>query len=162
MKNRIVAIDLERQLSQIPSIPGTARRWHYTIWEGRMERILKSRVIEVAKHFPPDVALAVWFSTNPLWEVTADKNGTRSMQDNHRTGLGLYRIEVAPTVAPYGWSVFKAVSGISQEDARIMENGANPQDWYVSFAPVKQCHWLAIEQWTGNRWTRFDGKRQEG
>jgi hypothetical protein len=151
---------MERRLAQVPVNPGTSRRWHYTIWHERMESIIRSgQVRPAADGVPFGEAPAVWFSANSVWEPTSDKvagmNG--SMTENAKTGGGLFRIEVAPKVAPYDWSSFRRVSGIDLHVAHRMEIaalrvGSNPADWYVSFRPVLRSDWLAVEHWDGQQW----------
>lgn len=160
---------LERRLAQLTVNPGTKRRWHYTVWHERMESIiLCGKIVPAADYVPPGEAPAVWFSTNPLWEPTSDKvPGMKgSMIENAEYG-GLFRIEVAPKVAPYDWSAFREASGVDQRDADRMEVaalrvGSNPADWYVSFRPVLRADWLAIEHWDGQEWTPTSFKKATG
>lgn len=161
---------LERRLAQLTVNPGTKRRWHYTVWHERMESIILSgRLLPAADYVPLGEAPAAWFSTNPLWEPTSDKvtGMAGSMGLNAKNYGGLFRIEVAPKMAPYDWSTFVLVSGIDPLLAYRMEVaafrvGSNPADWYVSFRSVLRADWLAIEHWDGQEWTPASFKKATG
>jgi hypothetical protein len=109
---------------------------------------------------------AVWFSTNPIWEESANKmylaSGIRipgNKLDTHEIGKGLMRIEVVPEAAPYDWEQYKRKSMIPGKLARSFlgnakKGGANPKEWRASFKPVPQRDWLSVElfNWDTQVW----------
>jgi hypothetical protein len=100
---------------------------------------------------------AVWFSTNPAWEETANKLqktptglkvGTRETTEKY--GGGLIRFAVAPETAPHDFRAFKRLSGIRAKYATALalsgiKARADPREWWVSFDPVPRAKWLAVE-----------------
>ncbi len=143
------------------------RRWHYTV-QVRLPDIINSGVI-----LPATAGVehrerrAVWTSTNPVWEETANKPhvdecGLVQMgaKQSTATRFGLARIEVRPEAAPYDWIAFRAMSGIRPEVAAGLAragvaSGSNPYTWFVSFEPIEDDDWLDIEVWRDERWVTF-------
>jgi hypothetical protein len=81
---------------------------------------------------------------------------TLSREQTHER-YGLRRIEVQPCAAPHDWKAYLRLSGAPRwftgglvKVAR--ERGADPREWYVSFAPIGIEHWIAVERWTGTDW----------
>jgi hypothetical protein len=140
--------------------------WHYTVGL-RLIEIIESKVIKPATaNVPRGEKPVVWFSSNPVWEMTCNKGfqdkatgliRTLTKEETAYYGNGLVRIKVNSNVAPYNFQVFKKLSNISNRIARVLENvaeqqSANPREWYVSFKPVPQSEWLDIELWDGINW----------
>src|ERR1041384_3525889 len=95
--------------------------WHYTVG-AKMKAILCDQVLKPATAGVPEgERTAVWFSTNPIWESTANKlwqhdNGTIVRLTKDETDSlckGLFRIEVAQEAAPLTAFQFRKQSGIS-------------------------------------------------
>jgi hypothetical protein len=140
--------------------------WHYTCGD-RLEKILKSGEIRPATAgIEKGERPAVWFSTNPVWEQTANKLLMDSLtgrvhaatkQETHEYCGGLARIAVAPETAPINWADFCTQSGISSKFAAGLKKvaysmGSRPSQWFVSFSSVLRDKWLAIEIWDGEKW----------
>ena len=137
-------------------------RWHYTTGS-RFKQILESGVIRPATKFvPAGERPVVWFSTEPVWEPTANKmrqnrDGSFISQDMTQTAEGcegLVRIGVLPQTAPHDWRAFKQLSGISAKMAEGLYNvaklqNARPGHWYVTFEEVPKSAWVSIETWDG-------------
>lgn len=139
--------------------------YHYTIGD-RLEQIVSSGEIRPAvAGVTRGERPAVWFSTNPEWEETAnkpimDKRG-RVWKGNRETtremGGGLVRIAVLPEAAPHTWEAFRRLSGISPRMADALERaarieGASPDEWRVSFGAVPRAQWIDVEVWTETGW----------
>jgi hypothetical protein len=136
--------------------------WHYTI-QDRFEGILADGRIKRARvHLDRDERMAVWFSSNQHYEMTARK-GTwesgvnRTLTFIEMTTLGLVRIGVEPSTAPFDWREFTKRSGISRPFARRLEKagrmfGANPNEWFVSFDEVTVDKFVRVESYVMGRW----------
>jgi hypothetical protein len=141
------------------------RLFHYTVG-AYLPNIIKDGQIELATAFVHNDRPAVWFTTKPDWEETANKMLTTvddsieilSRKDTELFGDGLIRIEILPDAAPYSWKDFRRLSGVSRKmfgvlDSTARKTGANPElEWRVSFTPVKKEQWLSIEKWNGKEW----------
>lgn len=145
------------------------RIWHYTVgmW---LRSILEDQMIKLAtKGVPTGERPVVWTTTNPNWEPTAKKGReqdsrvvTLGKQETAAYGEGLYRIEVVPEAAPYGWEEFKRLSNIPERMAKSLarvarEQRSNHRDWRVSFEPIAADKWLRIEIEVGHsdQWTEL-------
>lgn len=138
--------------------------WHYTVGDW-WELILKDEVIKLAdKNVPKYERAVVWFSSSDNWEETANKSVMTpdglhdcDREDTALIGHGLFRIGVAPEVAPYRWNDYKKLSGIKAKHANALYGvaimrGSRPGDWYVSFDPVPKDKWLAVQKWEESAW----------
>jgi hypothetical protein len=140
-------------------------RWHYTTGDNFYQIVedgmIKPAVACVEMREKP----AVWFSTRQDWEPTANKllllpnEQLKSLtrEQTERYGGGLCRFGVAPDTAPHHWWAFKRMSGIKPRFARGLvwsarRDGANPADWWVSFAPVPRDQWVAIQVYQHGTW----------
>lgn len=142
--------------------------WHYTAVE-RLRRILQDGEIRPATQgIPKKQKPAVWFSSNPVWEPSAnrlwqDLDGRvvrLSKDQTHVLGGGLARIGVAPDTAPHDWKAYKRLSGISTARAKAIYEeairaGARPGEWLASFDAVGRAKWLSVEVWDGDRWVPY-------
>ena len=114
--------------------------WHYTVVE-RLQRILQVGEIRPPSAGGPRHAKpAIWFSSNPVWEPTANRlwrddiDGRMvrlSKDQTYVLGGGLARIGVARDVAPHDWKAYRHTSGISADDAKriydeAVSSGARP------------------------------------
>src|SRR5262245_9462585 len=143
------------------------RVFHYTIG-AKLPAILADGVIRPATAFVPDGERpVVWFSTNPVWEQSANKalldpvTGawqplTREETADH--GGGLVRIEVEPSAAPFRWRQFSRIARASRSICRGLERvaaktGDDPADWRFSLGSVPLTAWRSIEVWDGARWS---------
>lgn len=140
--------------------------WHYTCG-ARLKLILKSGEIRPATAgIEKGERPAVWFSSNPVWEETANKllvdpwtGEVRSLtkQETHKYAGGLARIAVSPKTAPTNWEGFCRESGASMKTLAGLKKaaysmGSRPSQWFVSFLPVCQERWLSVELWDGDKW----------
>jgi hypothetical protein len=147
------------------------RIWHYTVGV-HLPGIMRSGEIRCATAFVPESEKPlVWFSTNPLWEETANKMykdilGTLHEGNKETTakiGEGLIRIEVSPDAAPYSWKDFKKkkmwtkkiIKGLEKAALKV---GANPSQWRMSYYPVPKEKWIAVERWNPEKQTWEDFK----
>lgn len=146
-----------------------ARVYHYTIGAYLLPIIESDEIRPATAGVPAGERPAVWFSTNPEWEETANKmtarkgkgrvvvatKGTR--ESTAKGGGGLVRIAVRPEAAPFSWQDYRALSGVAKAHADSLENvarfdGANPDEWRVSFDPVPRSEWIDVEVWTAGAW----------
>lgn len=144
---------------------GTGLCWHYTVGVRFREIMAEGLIRPATAMVPAGERPAVWFSTEPEWEVTANKSimtldGRRrsgSRADTERVGGGLVRIGVALATAPHTWSGFRRHSGIDKRRAKGLEQagieaGADPRHWRVSFAAVPRAKWLTVDVWDSGQW----------
>ncbi len=130
--------------------------WHYTI-VNYLPSILKNGIKIAKTNVPKGEKPVVWFSTNQIWEETANKsyisNGELKFGNKEETknrGGGLIRIEVSPKTAPLSWKQFVAMKHIKKKTAknlisRTALNGADPNDWRISFRKVTHEKILSVE-----------------
>lgn len=157
--------------------------WHYT--NGRMiDAILESGVIKLATAgLQPPERPAAWFSTNPLWDASANRGNIYLKKKDYQPGLvnvnvkdfeevpfdpdemdklfnGRFRIGVIAEAAPHGWESFKKMSGmpkITQQSFERMgtEGKGNPIEWRASFQPVERKQWRTVEKMKSGLWIRY-------
>jgi len=143
--------------------------FHYTV-KCHLDFILHDRLIKVATaNVQPGVRPAVWFSSNPEWEETANKSirlpdgqimfGNKQM--TREAGGGLARICVMPEMAPYRWNDYKRMSGdkravLVELYQHAISVGARPGEWYCSFDAVPSDKWVSVELYDGEKWTPFE------
>lgn len=140
--------------------------WHYTTGE-KIGLILKEGMIRQSPNVGGSERPAVWFSSNPVWEVTSRKGrfdpisgGIKQLEmEEHLIYCGgLFRIAIAADTAPHDWHDFRQMSGILPRDANLLRSvaikwGGRPGEWFVSFDPVYQSDWLGVESWRDGQWT---------
>jgi hypothetical protein len=136
----------------------SVRKFHYTV-SAYLGSILESRAIKPATAFTPIKRhRAVWLSSNPVWEQTANKlvrsDGGKirklDMAGTAEIGGGLVRIEVDPKAAPYSFRDYIRRAKVSKKiEAALISAavgmGADPAEWYVRFTAVKIEDWLDVE-----------------
>jgi hypothetical protein len=147
------------------AIPGS-KLYHYTTVK-HLERIVADGMILAARaHVPEGEIPAVWCSSHPFWEVTANKSlvarDTGKLVELDRLGTlkavgGLARIEVSQEAAPHDWREYLQLSKVNPEEARRLARigelqGSGPAFWRVSFEPITGDEWLGIEVDCGNGW----------
>ncbi|MBT3185746.1 MAG: hypothetical protein HN907_01565 [Nitrospina sp.] len=147
--------------------------WHYTIGQHLSSILEEGKIKREAKvHAKKVYERVVWFSTNPVWEETANKiitgkDGnlpvTKEITLFH--GGGLARIEVFPEAAPYTWADYRRQSKSAKKyldalESAALENGADPEEWRVSYKPVLKNKWLAIEAWDSKTQTWIDALKK--
>jgi hypothetical protein len=142
--------------------------WHYTTATKFREIARSGELRPATAYIAPGERPAVWFSTRQLWEPTAAKafqtpDGSSRLLDmkGMHEHAGLVRLGVTRASAPYGWREFVEQSGVPKAMALAMAKagrrmGADPGDWYVSFDPIVEARWAAIQEWTGSKWTRVE------
>jgi len=146
--------------------------WHYTVGVNIIKIIECRSIRPSTEGIPKREQPAVWFSTNPDWEQTANKaflmpdGGMRILSKNETARFcnGLFRIEVYPKAAPYNWNDFTRRSGISPKLAKglvlvAINDGSDPETWRVSFKAVPMKMWKQVERWNGKRrqWMPYEG-----
>ena len=131
-------------------------------------RIIRDGLIKPATAgIDPGEKPLVWFSSNSVWEQTANK-GIRSLSGGRRSLSftemvymgGLCRIGVAAETAPLSWKQLRSTGAIRPATARALErvadrNGASRLEWYASPVPVASDKWLSIELYEAGRWVPF-------
>jgi len=144
------------------------RVFHYTVVNYLPAIFERKMLMPTAKDSEKEQA--VWFSTNPEWEETANKayhsgdgipiQGNK--WDSYKIYGGLARIEVAPEIAPYNWERYKEKSSIPTEkaqeiEAHAAECNADPEEWRVSFEPVPKDNFIRVEvlDWDNQVWEDF-------
>jgi hypothetical protein len=142
-------------------------KYHYTV-KLRLDSILADGLIKCATEgvFGGERP-AVWFTTNPTWEETANKavdNGfgreSLTRDQTHEVFEGLVRIAVADETAPHDWNAYRRLSGVSPKMANALRTlayraGSKLGEWFISFEPVPRDLWLAVEIWDGEKWGPF-------
>jgi len=110
---------------------------------------------------------AVWCSTDPQWEPTANKSVMRDGQlhlggqlSTARLGGGLARIEVDQTAAPYTWADCKRMSGESATGIKRLslaarDRDADPKLWRISFELIPASLWVVVEIFREGAWTTY-------
>jgi hypothetical protein len=152
--------------------------WHYT--NGlKIDEILKSGYIDLARSgVPNNERAAAWFSTNPIWDASANRGNLKVTKKGMKPGrntihtlddieetpfdpavmerdfLGRFRIGVLPEAAPHGWETFKKLSGMDKDMARTFESVTmlakygDPKHWRASFVAVPRKFWRTVEKLT--------------
>jgi hypothetical protein len=144
----------------------SVRVFHYTTME-KLEHILNDRlIIPATEYVPKNERPVVWFSTNPVWEETANKGimdalgriSEGSREKTHEGAGGLSRIEV-PESTTVNWLTFKLESGIKPILAKRLartakKQNSKPSEWRVSFTSVPESEWLSVElfNWEKQIW----------
>jgi hypothetical protein len=141
--------------------------WHYTTGDYLIEIVKSGEIRPATANVPANERPAAWFSLEPHWEPTAQKalrnpDGAvvrLGMQGTYERCGGLARIGVALETCPHDWRAFKRLGGARAGMLRHMEKlgraqGADPALWRVSFEPVPQRLWTAIDVWDGQLWER--------
>lgn len=142
--------------------------YHYTTYK-QLKLILSDNVLKLSEFEKKqgDRHPAVWFSANPFWEPTATKImgtifGQKPMtKEEQHKHFGCARISIYYEKDLITWAKYKHVSGLKEDYLDRMElagevKGANPDDWFASFTPVKRDKWVDIEVWTGDKWIMFN------
>jgi hypothetical protein len=155
--------------AEVKKSGGPGMLWHYTDLQ-RLQRSLQDGELRPAASGKPSrVKPAVWFSSHPAWEASAnrwwhDDVGGRNVRLNkdqtHVLGGGLARIGVAPEVAPHDWKAYRRLSGISAERAKAIYDeavsaGARPGEWFATFDAVGRAKWLAVEILENENWVPY-------
>jgi len=141
--------------------------WHYTVCQS-FEKIERSGEIQQSLCHDLHEIPAVWFSSNPDWEETVRKairdkktgevTKPLSRDELFQEGFAPVRIEISPDlVSLRTWKNHKKKSGITKKCSKALEKtaidwGADPAEWFVSYAPVKMETWKAVEIWSGEKW----------
>ena len=140
------------------------RLFHYTT-ASRAVKIMAAQQINVAIIGVSDGERpVVWASFHPNWEPTATPalGGPNGERDN-LTFADLpaidtpIRFEVRHESAPLDWRTWLKTSGVDRRHAKSLElvairQGATTDDWRMSFAPIVQKDWIAIESFSWNQW----------
>lgn len=95
--------------------------YHYTT-NLSLQGVLKDGVIKKSfENVPKKRMRAVWFSTNPFWEETANKSvldmttgkiRSGDKFDTYNVGNGLARIQVRPEAAPVTWADYVRIGRV--------------------------------------------------
>jgi hypothetical protein len=132
------------------------KAYHYTVSD-RIASIAKRGIKLAGAGVPTSEKHAVWFSTNPIYETTACKAGTKSLEGMIAFGFTPVRYVVDREM--FDWENHKAHSGIHPAIAEGLEevarqSNANPSEWFAVYEPVKE--WLAIEVYRDGKWIELD------
>ena len=119
-----------------------ARVFHYTVLKYLPQVLTDQELRPTTAGVAATERPAVWFTTRPTWEPTANKmwrtgDGrlvSLSTEETAIRGGGLIRIEVNPEVAPFTWADHVRLSGITKTMARALErvgsrDGSDPGEW---------------------------------
>lgn len=143
------------------------RLFHYTI-VSLLKKILDSKQIAVATiGVPVEERPVVWFSARQDWEPTATPswNGRQITFEELCKIETPARIEINPQAAPLNWKAWRTQSGVKARMAWGLEVTAirlhsSVAEWRMSFDPVGEKDWLAIEIFLGGVWTSLEPKRE--
>jgi len=144
--------------------------WHYT-HGGAAREILETGFLKVSeaerkmKVKPP----GLWFSLNQDWEYSCNKwvkkspstpevRLTKEQQHEH---YGLYRFGIMLNDAEVcSWDDYLSKSNTPRKlhkamEALGIEQGANPNDWYVSFKDIDLENGVTLQKWDGKEWKQL-------
>lgn len=136
------------------------RLFHYTT-ASNFAKILADRAIKpTALLLEQREKPAVWFSYHPQWEPTATpafEGELLSSLEEIATVDTPVRIEVPESSAPLTWRWWRKRSGVRPRIATALENSAIKQkasvhQWRVSFDPVADDSWIAVELYHDGVW----------
>ncbi len=144
------------------------RVFHYTVVNFLPAIFERKMLMPTAKAVREEQA--VWFSTNPEWEESANKayhsgdgipiEGTK--WDTYKIYGGLSRIEVSPDIATCNWEQYKKKSKISDEKSQEIEGlaakcNADTKEWRASFEPVHKDNFISVEvlDWDRQVWEDY-------
>ena len=157
--------------------------WHYSNGLA-IPKILEEGVIRLATAGikPPERGVA-WFSTNPIWEPSANRGNMLIKKQEYQPGLisvatkdikvtkfdpdemdkafhGRFRIGIAPEHAPHDWKALKKLARIPKEIALSMETNdhaewGNPAEWRGTLVPVTRSMWRTVEKLERGIWVKY-------
>ena len=144
------------------------RLFHYTT-QSRLDLIIKTGQILPATAFVPLTERpGVWLSYRQRWEPTASK-GIVGPDGTCRTATfeemvardRPCRIEVSVEAAPLTWREWSVRSGVHKTDAKKLRKSAelvwsSVTDYRMSFEPIDQRHWIAVEVFADGGWVPAD------
>lgn len=154
--------------------PDGKRVFHYTHLDG-LAQILRDRLIkptrlvfdESGRYFQ-----AVYLSTNEHYEIgslhvpvtcltffglptlTRVERRLRGMKAMER--FGLFRLEVAPSSAPFRWHHLRAclpTEYVAWEERMCFRAGNDIREWRFSLDAIPSSEWIGIELWNGEKWS---------
>lgn len=143
--------------------------WHYTT-TSRLQQILSDGFIRpAAAVLQGGDKPVVWFSSNSVWEESANKSTRNSVgeivlgnkESTRHFGGGLARIACNAELVPFSWKEFKKQSGVKSKIAdaiyaAAIAHGARPSEWFATFEPVPAEKWIAIEIDNGIGWMPYE------
>jgi hypothetical protein len=138
--------------------------WHYTT-KVHYPKIVNDGFLRPSKGDKTMGAKpALWFSKNPFWEPTATKLAGDSLGNIYKLTLkqqlelfGMIRFGVEFDNSLVSWSRYKYKSNIKNKWYSYLElsgikQGANPNDWFVSFERVTSDKWVTVQEFNGKEW----------
>lgn len=139
--------------------------WHYTTGETFLQILESGKILHATAGVPDGERPIVWFSSNQVWEQTANKRAQRSdgsmegvdMEETRKRGGGLVRFGVDPETAPYDWNALKRLSGMKSKHAEHVAAAglklhARPSEWFGTFDAVPITEWTAVEIYQDGEW----------
>jgi len=144
--------------------------WHYTIgiWA---ETILKDGKLKpTTTGIPPDEKGILWCSTNPYWELTANKRAkglsgewvTLTMEETAEHWEGLVRFGI-PLEKLTTWPLIGQNANMKSKirknlDEVAIRQGANFREWYGTLKEVSVSECVSIERMNmgTKRWEPYD------
>lgn len=152
--------------------------WHYTTGQ-HLPKIIQSKKLrlEVGISISKGERMAVWFTTADRYEPTAlkaqiQKDGskydfqTAAEQAPHTQGLVRIGVDAKRLLTYDQWLDRSRVHPLQlkgMEQAASLKGVDCHRLWYVSFKPIQQNAWLAIETSDDDEvWTPWDGFEQLG
>lgn len=141
--------------------------WHYTTGNKLGPILTTGHLIPTGVAAFPEERPTLWFSLNPLWEMTATKefiqNGqrVRPTPSQLHSVVGLFRFCInAGGYEFVQWPRAAREAGIRRHHVAMMESiginwGARPSDWFATFeaVPVEDT---VFEIWNGRFWAAGD------
>ncbi len=140
--------------------------YHYTTF-GYLEEIIESKYLKVSPWEKKNniERPALWLTKNPNWENSAtkgyfDKTTGESRYltfEEQSYSFGCVRITIPHNVSFCNWDEYKLCSkepiNLTRELEKIgLQQGSNPEDWYVSFEDVPITEIIAVDFWNGVEW----------
>lgn len=157
--------------------PEPAILWHFTVGRKYEDIIAQGELRPKAGKMAGEGKPTLWCTVSDKWDETANKMTTilvdgeptlihLSAELTHFLLGGLVRIGVLPESAPYSWTDYKRLSGVSSSMARSLykiaiKKGSRPANWRVTFDAIPKSEWLSVEFWTGTEWSTDPGVMPE-
>ncbi|MEW4451827.1 hypothetical protein AB1L30_03990 [Bremerella sp. JC817] len=145
--------------------------WHYTTGS-RIDAIFESgKLAPRSPSWAPGGDPAVWFSTNDVWEPSAncafERPSTRHrlLGTKEMTDLlcdGLFRISVRSSVGVVTWGQYCHEMNLASRNVEACRRvaaieGSHPGRWLACLGEVKASEWLSVERWYGHHWGVIEG-----
>jgi hypothetical protein len=137
--------------------------YHYTTLSRALQIVIDGQIKQATAGVPKDEKPVVWFSFRQDWEPTATPAfGPYGQKCNpsfdHLVEFETpCRFEIDPATAPLNWRQWRKESGVKSKMVKSLEAASlrmdsNVADYRMTFDPVPENKWLALEIYLGGKW----------